>query len=325
MNFTRHSLPNSAYLSRFNYRAFDYASIWESRVYAPDIKMAEYLKNDTVRQFHLTAEPVRQKILSDLTIEALGYNGSTPGPLIIMKQGEWIHLTLENRLDEPTALHVHGLAKPNSQDGAPDIEPSTPEIKPGESFTYKFLCWQSGSFFYHSTKAFQAAKGLIGPFIVIPANEYIVPDMIPDHDYVLTLQQWEIPQPELGKVFPGTYTPKEYDRNPNFFTINGKAFPYTSPMYTRYGERVRIRFINKSSNSHSMHLHGHDFLVSVVDGFPRHGIMDDTIDVASGRRIEVDLIANNPGIWPLNGTKTFHQTNNGEAPGGMTSRFIYLK
>jgi manganese oxidase len=51
--------------------------------------------------------------------------------------------------------------------------------------------------------------------------------------------------------------------------------------------------------------------------------MQDTISVESGKRWEVDLIANNPGIWPINGTKSFHQTNNGEEPGGMITRFIY--
>jgi FtsP/CotA-like multicopper oxidase with cupredoxin domain len=73
-----------------------------------------------------------------------------------------------------------------------------------------------------------------------------------------------------------------------------------------------------------MHIHGHDFLVSSVDGFPR-GIMDDTINVASGQRWDIEFVANNPGIWPINGTKVFHQSNNGETPGGMVSRLVYLK
>lgn len=65
----------------------------------------------------------------------MGYNGITPGPLIILKQGEVAFIEVENQLDEPTALHVHGLSKPNSQDGKPEIEP-TPKIEPGKSFTY---------------------------------------------------------------------------------------------------------------------------------------------------------------------------------------------
>ncbi len=51
--------------------------------------------------------------------------------------------------------------------------------------------------------------------------------------------------------------------------------------------------------------------------------IDDTIDIASGRRIDIEFISNNIGIWPVNGTKTFHQSNNGESPGGMISRLVY--
>ena len=293
----------------------------ESILRSPDVPFAEfhYIGNN-IRHFHLTAEPIKHNILSNLSINALGYNCSTPGTVIVIKQGESIHLNVENKLDKPTALHVHGLSKPNSQDGAPDIEPSTPKIMPGECFTYKFLAWQAGTFFYHSTMEQQAAQGLIGAFIVLPIdNTHIL-----YRDYVLLLQPWEIPQPNLGEVYPGLYKPNKFDRYPNFFTINGKAFPDTTPLYTKCGEVIKLRFINKSSNSHSMHIHGHDFTVVSVDGFSRREY-DDTIDVASGRRIEIELLSNNFGIWPINGTKTFHQSNNGESPGGMITRLIYEK
>jgi manganese oxidase len=110
-----------------------------------------------------------------------------------------------------------------------------------------------------------------------------------------------------------------------FLSFNhGKAFPDTEPLYTRSGEKIRVRFINKSSNSHTIHIHGHDFVIVAVDGFPRKELYD-TIDVASGRRIDIEFLSNNPGIWPVNGTKTFHQSNNRESPGGMITRLVYKK
>lgn len=304
-------------------KAIDYCtSSWERRIVAPDMSIANYKSSPNIRHFHLIAERIKHNILTDIKLDVLGYNHTTPGPLIIMKQGEWIYLTVENRLDEPTALHVHGLSKPNSQDGVPEIEPTTPKIYPGESFTYKFLCWQAGTFFYHSSEAFQVSQGLLGVFIVLPSDDSINHDTIPDQDIPLLIQQWEVPQPQLGKVYPGFYKPDKFDRNPNFFTINGKCFPETTPLYVKYGEKIRIRFITKSSTSHSMHIHGHDFKVVSVDGFSRD-LWDDTINLASGKRIDVEFKTKNPGIWPINGTKTFHQTNNGESPGGMITRLIY--
>ena len=146
---------------------------------------------------------------------------------------------------------------------------------------------------------------------------------MPDRDYVLVLQQWEVPQPEPGRVATGTYRPSRFERNPNFFTINGRAFPFTVPLYTNAGERVRLRFAQRSNNSHTMHLHGHDFKVVAIDAFSQPESFRDTINIATGTRCDVELVANNPGLWPLVGTKPFHTSNNGETPGGMMARFIY--
>jgi FtsP/CotA-like multicopper oxidase with cupredoxin domain len=178
-------------------------------------------------------------------------------------------------------------------------------------------------FFYHSAEAFQVSQGLIGAFIVLPNDKYLSYDVLPNRDYTLLVQSWEIPQPDLGKVSPGFYKPDKFDRNSNFFTLNGKSFPDTSPLFVEYGEKIRIRFISKSSTSHSMHVHGHDFRVVSIDGFTKDNLLDDTINLASGKRIDVELFTNNPGIWPINGTKTFHLSNNGDTPGGMVTRLFY--
>lgn len=61
----------------------------------------------------------------------------------------------------------------------------------------------------------------MGAFIVLSAEGNALHTNIPFMDYILVLQQWEVPQPRLGKVYPGTYDPNKFDRNPNFFTIKG--------------------------------------------------------------------------------------------------------
>jgi manganese oxidase len=291
--------------------------MWEDCLYYPDGQFAKYQKVINGRHFKLKAMKVKHKILDDIILNGLGFDDSTPGPLIVVKQGDWVFITVENHFDEPTSLHVHGLSKPNSQDGIPEIEP-TPLIQPGESYTYRFIAWQSGTFFYHSGNPLHISLGMIGGFIVLPQTTY----EMPDRDCTLILQQWELPQPKKGKVEPGTFKPEKFDVSPNFFTINGKAFPSTSPLRTMYGEKLRIRFINKSNAAHSMHVHGHDFRLAEVDGFSRNEYQD-TLNVPSGQRCSIEFTANNPGVWPINGTKTFHQTNNGVAPGGMITKLIY--
>ncbi|WP_409250729.1 multicopper oxidase family protein [Bacillus sp. SCS-153A] len=296
---------------------------WEKRLKMPNGKKAPYQKINNARYYKLTAGPVKHHILKDVAIEGLGFNGEIPGPLLVFEQGETIMIEFVNKMDKPSALHVHGLSKPESQDGMPEIEPSTPVIHPGESYVYKFQAWQAGTFFYHASDPAQIVQGLLGPLVILPRETNKLDVNMPYRDYVLVLQQWDLPQNEIGKVTPGTYKPKQFDTNPNFFTINGKAFPETEALYTKYGRKIRMRFINKSSASHSMHVHGHDFQVTTVNGFPRYNMYDDTINVASGQRIEIDCLSNNPGTFPINGTKTFHQTNNGSAPGGMITKLVY--
>lgn len=293
---------------------------WEKRLAYPNGTFTTSEKNGTIRRYKVVASEIEHELVSGVKIKGMGYNQSTPGPLLVFEQGETVEVEVTNQLDEPTAFHVHGLSKPNSQDGVPEIEP-TPSIEPGKSYTYRFVAWQSGTFLYHSSDAKQVAQGMVGPFVVLPKDQQDTPYM----DYVIFLQQWQINALSIEEVTPGLYKLNPFDRDPNFFTINGKSFPDTVPLYTRYGEKIRVRFINKSTQSHSMHFHGHDFRVVEVNGFPRDPVWDDTIDVPSSNRIDIEIPSNNPGVWPINGTKVFHQTNNGKTPGGMSSRLIYLK
>jgi len=92
--------------SLFTSMPYQHSSAWENRVEAPDMQIANYKHICNIRHFHLIAEPIKHNILSNLTIEALGYNGTTPGPLIIVKQGEWIYLTVENTEEGSVEVYI---------------------------------------------------------------------------------------------------------------------------------------------------------------------------------------------------------------------------
>lgn len=299
------------------------ARVWEDRIMAPDMTIARYKETYGVRHFTIAAEPIRHNILADVTINALGYNGSTPGPVIIIKEGEWLFLTLINRLDVPTSLMFHGLSKPRFLHTYPELTFQDPLIMPGESYTYKLLCTTPGTYFYNSTEDFQVSLGLIGAFIILPSDRNMR-GLIPDQDFLLLMQNWQLPGLELGQIIPGTYVPDKFHRSPNFFTLNGKCFPDTTPLYFKYGKRIRIRLLTKSGELFSVHIHGHTFELMSVNGFSRSDIHDDTIELNSGRRTDIELNANNAGIWRINSTDIFHQSNNGVFPGGISTNIIYV-
>jgi hypothetical protein len=68
----------------------------------------------------------------------------------------------------------------------------------------------------------QINQGLLGPFIVIPKTGPIA--QIPDNDYVLVLQQWQLDQSEPGKVMPGTFCSGLINRHfitqPGYLCVN---------------------------------------------------------------------------------------------------------
>ncbi|OBS09708.1 multicopper oxidase family protein [Acidihalobacter prosperus] len=112
--------------------------------------------------------------------------------------------------------------------------------------------------------------------------------------------------------------------NWNFFGINGKSYPATSPLLIKPGEWIRIRLINGGFLEHYMHLHGHDFYQVANDGalLPAP-IRGNTIAVKPGKTADIVVYGNNPGVWTFHDHDTTRVTNNGVYPGGMLTTLEY--
>ncbi|MCZ9330197.1 multicopper oxidase family protein [Nocardia farcinica] len=95
----------------------------------------------------------------------------------------------------------------------------------------------------------------------------------------------------------------EADVNKYIWTINGKAFPDHAPLDVTAGQRVRLRFNNKTMMWHPMHLHGHTFQVVTGSGA---GPRKDTLIVVPNQTVEVDFDTDNPGQWMLHCHNVYH-------------------
>jgi CopA family copper-resistance protein len=116
---------------------------------------------------------------------AIMINGGIPAPLLEFTEGDEAEITLTNKVkDDEVSVHWHGLLLDSFMDGVPYV--STPPIRPGESFTYKFKLRQSGTFWYHSHTGVQEQKGIYGGIIIHPKDkkrDY-------DRDYVIVVSDW---------------------------------------------------------------------------------------------------------------------------------------
>ncbi len=85
----------------------------------------------------------------------------------------------------------------------------------------------------------------------------------------------------------------------NRWLINGEAFSMTTmkPNYTiQQGRRYRLRLRNASDDIHPLHLHRHTFELTRVSGKPTSGVMKDVVMLGGYQELELDFVADNPGL-----------------------------
>jgi hypothetical protein len=266
-----------------------------------------------VKVFDLETAVIRWSILPGVSVDGYAFNGQIPGPRLRFRQGDRVRINVTNHLPETTTVHWHGLVLPNIMDGPAHI--TQPPIEQGGVFRYEFTALQSGTYLYHSHDHVdrQQALGLYGALIIDPAEAD--PGLHADHEYTLLLQEWLLRE---GLTYPAM--PMD-GAQPNYFTINGRAYPATDTIRMRVGETVKVRFVGSSNGFiHPMHIHGGPFDVVAIDGqtLPSSArYQADTINVAPGQRYDVIWKARLPGKWLIHCHIGHHTTNNNmEMSGG---------
>jgi FtsP/CotA-like multicopper oxidase with cupredoxin domain len=265
-----------------------------------------------VKVFDLEASVIEWHILPDKSVTAYAINGQVPGPRLELTEGDHVRINYTNHLPESTTMHWHGLIVPNAMDGPARI--TQVPIAPGGRYVYDFVVQQSGTYFYHSHDRpdRQQAFGLYGALIIRPRDPTAEPPA--DLERVIELQEW---LNRDGLTYPAMLMEGGL---PNYFTINGKAYPATDTLHMRVGQTVRFRFIGTNNNFiHPMHMHGGPFAVVARDGVvlaPAARFAADVINVGPGQRYDVIWRARAPGKWILHCHIPHHTLNNNVEQGG---------
>ena len=94
----------------------------------------------------------------------------------------------------------------------------------------------------------------------------------------------------------------------NRWTINGKSWPATNPLFTtQSGRRYRLAMTNKSGDNHPVHLHRHTFELTKIGDKATAGVMKDTVNMTRYSTVEIDFIADDPGPTLLHCHHQDHQ------------------
>ncbi len=121
---------------------------------------------------------------------AMGVNGSVPGPLVRLREGQIATLDVSNALAETSSIHWHGLLLPTNMDGVPGL--SFDGIGVGETYHYEFEVRQNGTYWYHSHSGLQEQSGIYGPLIIDPEG---VDPVEYDREFVVLLSDWTFEDP----------------------------------------------------------------------------------------------------------------------------------
>lgn len=281
------------------------------------------------QELELVARAARVNLGRGPDFTALTYNGQTPGPVIRVREGQRLRVSLKNHLPRPTTIHWHGLPVPNPMDGVPGVNQAA--VPPGGSFTYQFTASPAGTYFYHSHFGYQLDQGLHGALIVEPAR----PQGGWDHEEVLLLADWVMadgggtaPVPRRaamdgmmgrgmmgGGSAPGAPLLEPYYQG---YAINGRLYPSGPALKVKKGDKVRLRLINASSaTTYDLCLAGHRLTVLALDGQDVTPAVFDVVRLAMGERVDVEFIADNPGAWLLQA----HDSGLGES--GLALAVLY--
>ena len=254
------------------------------------------------------------------TATATTINGMLPAPVLRLREGQNVRLSVTNQLDEDTSIHWHGILLPFEMDGVPGI--SFPGIKPRETFVYEFHIRQSGTFWYHSHSGLQEALGHYGPIVIDPAG---ADPVAYDREHVLVLSDWSFMHPheifEKLKKSPGHFNRQrttlsglldgsdrmsleerrmwgEMRMDPrDILDVNGSTYTYLinghGPQENwtglfRPGERVRLRIINASAMSiFNVRIPGLPMTVVQADGENVRPVETDEFQISAAETYDV--------------------------------------
>jgi nitrite reductase (NO-forming) len=240
----------------------------------------------------LTLKDVTIEIAPGVKYQAWSFATGAPGPVIHVREGQRIDVTLTNGGAIPHSIDFHAARI------APDV--AFRDVAPGESFTYSFIATDPGVFMYHcGTKPVLAhiANGMYGAIVVDPAE----PLPKADREYVLVSSEWYLNGP--GVEEPAAYNAtKAHAMNPDWVTWNGYAGQYvTHPLPADPGEVVRFYVVAAGpSLDTDFHVVGTILDRAYVDGDLtdfEQGVQ--TVSVPAGGGAVFDVKIDEPGLYPF--------------------------
>lgn len=235
----------------------------------------------------MTAQVTNLEISKGVVYNAWTFNGTAPGPVLRVKEGDELHFTLNN-LDPnlPHSMDFHAVhASPSSK---------FIDVMPNESGTFVYPARTPGVFMYHcGTKPVLAhiANGMYGVIVVEPKDGYPTDSEV-DRSYTLVQSEW-YKENDMNDFLDG---------EPSYVVFNGNDYGLKDkPLLARKGDRVRFYVNNAGPNEvSSFHVVGTVMDIVYIDGNPAnrlYGLQTVLLPASGGAVVEVTVTET--GDYPI--------------------------
>ncbi len=247
-----------------------------------------------VADVHLVLKDVTVQIAPGIKYSAWAWAGGAPGPVIHVRQGQLVKITLTNSGAIPHSVDFHAARV------APDK--AFADVMPGQSVSYTFRANDPGVFMYHcGTKPvlMHIANGMYGAIVVEPPAG-VLPKA--DKNYVLVASEWYLGSD--GLKAPAQFNmDKAHARQPDWMTFNGYAGQYVKhPLTAKPGETVRFWVMDAGpSIDTDFHIVGtvlnRAWIDSGLTNKPLENVQ--TVAVPAGGGGVFDVKIDKPGLYPF--------------------------
>jgi nitrite reductase (NO-forming) len=203
----------------------------------------------------LETREVRAQLADGVSYDFWTFNGTVPGPMLRIREGDTVDFTLKNAADSqhPHSIDFHAVTGPGGGAGATQTEP-------GKATSFSFQALKPGLYVYHCATTHiptHVANGMYGLILVEPAEP--LPPV--DREYFVVQGEFYT-EGDLGATgHQGFSHEKLLDEDAEYFLFNGRvgALTGTRALQARVNETVRIYFGVGGMVASSFHVIGEIF------------------------------------------------------------------
>jgi nitrite reductase (NO-forming) len=216
-----------------------------------------------VKRFRIPIEDATVEIAKGVTYKSWTFGGTVPGPVIRVRQGDLVKITLVNQASMPHSIDFHAARIPMSR--------AFRTILPKDSLSFEFTARDPGAYLVHCGTPpvlLHLMQGMYLPIVVDPKAGW--PGTV-DKEFVIVQSEFYVQGGD--SALPGQADWKRaLDRDASYVVFNGRAFQYQEhPLHVDVGDRVRLFVVNAGPTFTSdFHIVGTIFDRVYPDGNPDH-------------------------------------------------------